>query len=112
MILQLFVDRYLKVKYPNVGLTSTFKLPLRIDTASVETRVRWCRSDYAASGQRTLWNPHPSVALRRSEFSPERSPGWAIPEGALRDPTKVPKARCTPKTIGRPGHRLAQLRAN
>ncbi len=37
MILQLFVDRYLKSKYPNVGLTSTFKLPLRIDTAAVET---------------------------------------------------------------------------
>ena len=37
MILQLFVDRYLKAKYPNVGLTSTFKLPLRIDTATVET---------------------------------------------------------------------------
>jgi hypothetical protein len=36
MILQLFVDRYLKSKYPNVGLTSTFKLPLRIDTATVE----------------------------------------------------------------------------
>ena len=36
MILQLFVDRYLKSKYPNVGLTSTFKLPLRIDTAAVE----------------------------------------------------------------------------
>ena len=37
MILQLFVDRYLKSKYPNVGLTSTFKLPLRIDTATVES---------------------------------------------------------------------------
>ncbi len=37
MILQLFVDRYLKSKYPNVGLTSTFKLPLRIDSAAVET---------------------------------------------------------------------------
>jgi hypothetical protein len=36
MMLQLFVDRYLKSKYPNVGLTSTFKLPLRIDTAAVE----------------------------------------------------------------------------
>lgn len=36
-VLQLFVDRYLKLKYPNVGLTSTFKLPLRIDTATVET---------------------------------------------------------------------------
>jgi hypothetical protein len=37
MMLQLFVDRYLKSKYPNVGLTTTFKLPLRIDTAAVET---------------------------------------------------------------------------
>ena len=37
VILQLFVDRYLKSKYPNVGLTSTFKLPLRIDSAAVET---------------------------------------------------------------------------
>jgi hypothetical protein len=37
MVLQLFVDRYLKSKYPNVGLTSTFKLPLRIDSAQVET---------------------------------------------------------------------------
>ncbi len=37
MILQLFVDRYLKSKYPNVGLTSTFKLPLRIDTAEIGT---------------------------------------------------------------------------
>jgi hypothetical protein len=37
MILQLFVDRYLKSKYPNVGLTSTFKLPLRIDSADVES---------------------------------------------------------------------------
>ncbi len=36
IMLQLFVDRYLKSKYPNVGLTSTFKLPLRIDTAAVE----------------------------------------------------------------------------
>ena len=36
-VLQLFVDRYLKSKYPNVGLTSTFKLPLRIDTATVES---------------------------------------------------------------------------
>jgi hypothetical protein len=37
MILQLFVDRYLKSKYPNVGLTTTFKLPLRIASANVET---------------------------------------------------------------------------
>ena len=37
MMLQFFVDRYLKQKYPNVGLTSTFKLPLRIDSAGIET---------------------------------------------------------------------------
>lgn len=37
MMLQLFVDRYLKSKYPNVGLTSTFKLPLRIGSAAVES---------------------------------------------------------------------------
>lgn len=36
-VLQLFVDHYLKSKYPNVGLTSTFKLPLRIDTATVQS---------------------------------------------------------------------------
>lgn len=35
--LQFFVERYLKPKYPNVGQTSTFKLPLRIDSAAVET---------------------------------------------------------------------------
>jgi hypothetical protein len=37
MALQFFVDSYLKPKYPNVGLTSTFKLPERIDSASVES---------------------------------------------------------------------------
>ncbi len=35
MLLQFFVERYLKPKYPNVGLTTTFKLPLRIDSAAV-----------------------------------------------------------------------------
>ena len=35
--LEWFVQRYLTPKYPNVGLTSTFKLPLRIDSATVET---------------------------------------------------------------------------
>ena len=41
MLLQLFVQRYLTPKYPNVGITSTFKLPLRIDSAVVESgRVR------------------------------------------------------------------------
>ena len=32
-----FVQHYLKSKYPNVGSTSTFKLPLRIESAVVET---------------------------------------------------------------------------
>ena len=35
--LEWFVQRYLTPKYPNVGITSTFKLPLRIDTAVVDT---------------------------------------------------------------------------
>jgi hypothetical protein len=34
--LQYFVQHYLTPKYPNVGITSTFKLPLRIDSAIVE----------------------------------------------------------------------------
>ena len=39
--LEWFVQHYLTPKYPNVGLTSTFKLPLRIESAVVETgRVR------------------------------------------------------------------------
>jgi hypothetical protein len=40
-LLQLFVDHFITPKYHNVGVTSTFKLPLRIDTAIVDTgRVR------------------------------------------------------------------------
>ena len=35
--LEWFVQHYLAPKYPNVGMTSTFKLPLRIQTATVET---------------------------------------------------------------------------
>ena len=35
MVLQLFVDKYLKPKYPNLGLDSTFRLPDKIDIASV-----------------------------------------------------------------------------
>jgi hypothetical protein len=35
--LEWFVQHYLTPKYPNVGLTSTFKLPLRIESATVET---------------------------------------------------------------------------
>lgn len=34
-VLQLFVDKYLKPKYPGVGLDSRFKLPHRVDTATV-----------------------------------------------------------------------------
>lgn len=41
MLLQLFVQHFLTPKYPNVGITSTFKLPLRIDSAVADTgRVR------------------------------------------------------------------------
>ena len=35
--LEWFVQRYVTPRYPNVGMTSTFKLPLRIDSAVVET---------------------------------------------------------------------------
>jgi hypothetical protein len=34
-ILQLFVDKYLTARYPEIGLDSKFKLPDRIDAASV-----------------------------------------------------------------------------
>lgn len=34
--LEWFVEHYLTPKYSNVGMTSTFKLPLRIDSAVVE----------------------------------------------------------------------------
>jgi hypothetical protein len=34
-VLQLFVDRYLHPKYPDIGLDSEFELPDRIDTATV-----------------------------------------------------------------------------
>ena len=41
MALQFFAQRYITPKYPNVGVNSTFKLPLRIDSAVVEAgRVR------------------------------------------------------------------------
>ncbi len=39
--LEWFVQHYLTPKYPSVGITSTFKMPLRIDSAAVDTgRVR------------------------------------------------------------------------
>ena len=34
-VLQLYVDRYLKPKYPNLGIDSRFQLPDHIDTATV-----------------------------------------------------------------------------
>jgi len=35
LALELFVNKYLKPKYPNVGLENEFKMPNRIDTATV-----------------------------------------------------------------------------
>jgi hypothetical protein len=35
--LEFFVQRYITPRYPNVGMTSTFKMPLRIQSATVET---------------------------------------------------------------------------
>jgi hypothetical protein len=34
-VLELFVQKYLKQKYPNVGIDSRFALPARVDTATV-----------------------------------------------------------------------------
>jgi hypothetical protein len=34
--LDFFVQHYLTPRYPNVGMTSTFKMPLRIQTATVQ----------------------------------------------------------------------------
>jgi len=34
-VLQLFVEKYLKPKYPNIGLDSRFALPSRVDVATV-----------------------------------------------------------------------------
>jgi hypothetical protein len=39
MAMQYAVDKYLKPKYPNVGLDSTFRLPARIDVAVVGNNV-------------------------------------------------------------------------
>jgi hypothetical protein len=36
MALEYFVNKYLTSKYPNVGMTSHFKLPSRVDSAKVE----------------------------------------------------------------------------
>ena len=35
LLLELFVEKYLKPKYPNFGIDSQFALPDRVDTASV-----------------------------------------------------------------------------
>lgn len=35
--LEFFVQKYITPRYPNVGMTSTFKMPLRIQTAKVES---------------------------------------------------------------------------
>jgi hypothetical protein len=35
LALEMFVNRYLKPKYPNVGLENDFKMPDRIDTATI-----------------------------------------------------------------------------
>ena len=35
MALEFFLSRYVTPKYPDVGMNSTFKLPYRIDTATV-----------------------------------------------------------------------------
>jgi hypothetical protein len=34
-VLQLFVEKYLTPKYPNIGLDSRFALPARVDTATI-----------------------------------------------------------------------------
>jgi hypothetical protein len=34
-VLQLFVEKYLKPKYPNIGLDSRFALPARVDASSI-----------------------------------------------------------------------------
>jgi hypothetical protein len=34
-VLQMFVEKFLKPKYPNLGLDSRFRLPDRVDTATV-----------------------------------------------------------------------------
>ena len=34
-VLELFVEKYLKPKYPNIGIDSRFALPVRVDTATI-----------------------------------------------------------------------------
>lgn len=34
-VLEMFVEKYLKPKYPNIGIDSRFALPARVDAATV-----------------------------------------------------------------------------
>jgi hypothetical protein len=34
-VLELFVEKYLKPKYPNIGIDSRFALPARVDAATI-----------------------------------------------------------------------------
>jgi hypothetical protein len=43
--LEFFLDRYLKPKYPTIGLDSTFALPARIDNAVVGKHVLTLRQE-------------------------------------------------------------------
>ncbi len=38
MVLELFVDKYLAPRYPGVGMNSRFKMPSRVDTATIGDR--------------------------------------------------------------------------
>jgi hypothetical protein len=38
-VLQIFVQKYLQPRYPNIGLDSRFALPDRVDTATVGLRT-------------------------------------------------------------------------
>jgi len=37
-VLELFVEKYLKPKYPDIGIDSRFALPARVDTATIGLR--------------------------------------------------------------------------
>ena len=36
-VLQLFIDKFIKPKYPNIGLETQFKMPSRVDSAVIDT---------------------------------------------------------------------------
>jgi hypothetical protein len=38
MALQMFVNHYVKPKYPNVDLDAEYKLPTRMDSATIKTQ--------------------------------------------------------------------------